>query len=62
MTPPVRGPLNPDVVLGGTPGRLVPPMAGDELLEEGLEGTVGEVLGSGPDSDRSLKEGIGGGA
>jgi hypothetical protein len=59
--PPVRGPFSPDVVLGGGPGRMPPPTAGDELLEGGLEGKVGELLGEGPDSDKSLKDGIGGG-
>ena len=55
----MRGPLNPDPVLCG--GRLFPPIAGDELLEDGLEGTVEEAFGEGSDSDGSLKEGIGGG-
>ena len=59
--PPVRGPLSPDVVLWGTPGRVFPPTAGDELLDGGLEGKVGEVFGEVPVSDGSLKEGIGGG-
>jgi len=57
--PLVRGPLNPDeMFLCGT-GRLFPPIAGDELLEGGLEGKVGGVLGE--ESAGSLKLGIGGG-
>jgi len=56
----VRGPLNPGVPLCGAPGRLFPLIAGDELLEGGSEGTVGEVPGERP-SDESLKVGIGGG-
>ena len=47
------------MVLCGKPGRLVPPIAGDELLEGGPEENVGEVLGK--PSDGSLKVGIGGG-
>ena len=62
VTPPVRGPLSPeDEVLWGAPGRLFPLMAGDELLEGGLEGKVGEVFGEGLGSGPSLKVGIGGG-
>ena len=54
---PVRGPLKPDAVLCGAPGRLPPPMAGDELLDGGSEAGVGEFS----PSDESLKVGIGGG-
>lgn len=60
VTPPARGPLSgPDVFLCNAPDRLFPPIAGDELLEGGLEENVGEALCTSP--DRSLKEGIGGG-
>jgi hypothetical protein len=38
---------------------LFPPIAGDELLEDGLEGTGEEILGEEP-SPGSLKVGIGG--
>jgi len=60
LRPPLRGPLNgPEVFLCST-GLLFPPIAGDELLEDGSEGNVGDILGE--PSERSLKVGIGGGA
>jgi hypothetical protein len=58
--PPARGPLSGPEVFLCSADRVFPPIAGDELLEDGPEGNVGEVLGE--PSARSLKLGIGGGA
>ena len=54
---PVRGPLKPDVVPCGAPGRLPPPMARGELLDGWSEAGVGEFN----PSDEPLKVSIGGG-
>ena len=45
LRPPLRGPLSGPEVFLCSAGLLFPLIAGDELLEDGSEGNVGEILG-----------------